>query len=84
VPVKSSIGTRIEISFGPALSNDPNPLVWIRRADAATGTGKSYDGRSSPFWYDAAQFHELLLAFGAQPVRSLKRIPIIRKHSLHA
>jgi hypothetical protein len=34
-------------------------------------TGKSYEGRTSPYWYDAAQFHELLLACGAQPLRSL-------------
>jgi hypothetical protein len=33
--------------------------------------GEAYGGRSSPFWYDAAAFHELLLAAGAQPVRSL-------------
>ena len=65
------IGTRIEISFGPALPRDGNALVWIRRANAAAIAGESFEGRSSPFWYDAAQFHELLLACGAQPVRSL-------------
>ena len=31
----------------------------------------SYRGLSSAYWYDAAQFHELLLACGAQPVRAL-------------
>jgi hypothetical protein len=34
-------------------------------------SGESYNGKSSPYWYDGAQFHELLLAAGAQPVRSL-------------
>jgi hypothetical protein len=65
------VGTRVEICFGPALPCDPDTLIWIRGAGAAARAGKSYDGRSSPFWYDAAQFHELLLACGSQPVRSL-------------
>jgi len=33
--------------------------------------GKSYDGKSSPHWYDPIQFHELILAHGSQPLRSL-------------
>jgi hypothetical protein len=68
---KFSIGTRIEIGFGPALPNDIDPFAWVRAAHALSGAGEQYRGRSSPYWYDAAQFHELLLAYGAQPVRSL-------------
>jgi hypothetical protein len=68
---KSSAGTRIEIGFGAALPIDPDPFVWVRAAESVAGAGDHYQGRSSPFWYDAAQFHELMLAFGAQPVRSL-------------
>jgi hypothetical protein len=33
--------------------------------------GKTYTGRSSPFWYDGPQFHELLCASGDMPVRQL-------------
>ena len=33
--------------------------------------GRSYAGKSSPWWYDAAQFHELLSASGKVPVRDL-------------
>ena len=66
-----AIGTRIEIGFGSALPRDIDTLTWLQRANAAAGIGKSYDGRSSPFWYDGAQFHELVLASGPQPVRSL-------------
>jgi hypothetical protein len=65
------IGTRIEISFGPALPRDSDPFAWVRKAQAMAGVGQSYQGRSSPFWYDIAQFHELLLACGPQPVRNL-------------
>jgi hypothetical protein len=42
-------------------------LNWASK----TARGEAYGGRSSRFWYDAAAFHELLLAAGAQPVRSL-------------
>src|SRR5262249_43591531 len=66
-----AVGTRIEIGFGSALPNDPGALNWIRRAAAAAGVGQSYEGRSSPFWYDGGQFHELILAGGAHPVRGL-------------
>jgi hypothetical protein len=65
------IGTRIEISFGPALPRDSNPFIWVQKAHAVAGIGQTYQGRPSPYWYDAAQFHELLLACGAQPVRNL-------------
>jgi hypothetical protein len=68
---KSSVGTRIEIGFGPALPDDVDPFVWVGAAQSVAGAGESYQGRSSPFWYDAAQFHELLLACGAPPARSL-------------
>ena len=63
--------TRIEIGFGPALPRDDDePLKWIKLASNAVA-GETYFGKSSPFWYDGAQFHELLLAAGTQPVRSL-------------
>jgi hypothetical protein len=65
------IGTRIEIGFGSILPRDSSALTWIELAEEVAGVGKSYEGRSSPFWYDAGQFHELLLACGTQPVRSL-------------
>ena len=33
--------------------------------------GNRYEGKSSPFWYDPVQFHELILAHGSQPLRGL-------------
>src|SRR5262249_57206439 len=53
------IGTRVEISFGPALPADSRTLHWAELA-IRFAQGKVYVGRSSPWWYDAAQFHELL------------------------
>jgi hypothetical protein len=46
-------------------------LTWVHKAQAVAGIGEAYQGRSSAYWYDAAQFHELLLACGPQPVRNL-------------
>ena len=64
-------GTRIEIGFGPALPDDPDVLAWAKAAQTIAKAGNSYSGATSAWWYDAAHFHELLLASGAQPVRSL-------------
>jgi hypothetical protein len=65
------VGTRIEIGFGPSLPNDSDPFKWVSRADALAGVGQEYSGRSSAYWYDAAQYHELFLAYGNEPVRSV-------------
>ena len=70
-PVKSQVGTRIEVSFGPVMPKDLNPLGWATVATEMAQGQSSYQGRSSPWWYDAAQFHELLSASGDRPVRDL-------------
>ena len=65
-------GTRIEIGFGPALPHEGDvPFAWVEAAAEIAHDGKTYDGKSSPFWYDPVQFHELILAYGSQPLRSL-------------
>jgi len=64
------LGTRIEISFGPALPKDQWALNWAQTA-CRMAEGKTYAGRSSPWWYDGPQFQELLYASGSTPVRQL-------------
>jgi hypothetical protein len=64
-------GTRIEISFGPALPQDPAALAWVVAAQQIAKVGDTYAGVTSAWWYDGAHFHELLLASSAQPVRSV-------------
>jgi hypothetical protein len=66
-----AVGTRIEIGFGPTMPDSGSPFGWVRSAAQLAAVGDGYRGLSSPYWYDAAQFHELLLACGAQPVRAL-------------
>jgi hypothetical protein len=70
-PVEFSIGTRIEIGFGPAIPEDDNALHWAKLAVMMSKGGATYAGKSSPFWYDVPQFHELLSASGNTPVREL-------------
>ena len=64
------IGTRIEIGFGPDLPADANALSWAHLA-IHLAQGNAYAGKSSPWWYDLPQFHELLSASGDVPVRAL-------------
>lgn len=70
--VKHPVGTCIEIGFGPAIPNDEDgrPLYWAEVA-VLMGAGQAYLGKSSPWWYDVPQFHELLSASGKRPVRDL-------------
>jgi hypothetical protein len=69
-PAEHPVGTRIEINFGPALPPDSRALLWAEIA-CRMAAGQTYTGNSSPWWYDAAQFHELLSASGPRPVREL-------------
>jgi hypothetical protein len=64
------VGTRIEIGFGTAIPEDADALRWAAVA-TEMARGQSYQGKSSPWWYDTPQFHELLSASGAAPVREL-------------
>jgi hypothetical protein len=70
-PIKHPVGTRIEISFGPTLPCDTETLVWAKIACELASGGQHYLGKSSPWWYDAPQFHELLYASDKTPVREL-------------
>jgi len=65
------VGTRIEVRFGPALPCEPATVYWAGVACRLSQLGTQYLGKSSPWWYDAAQFHELLYASGNTPVREL-------------
>jgi hypothetical protein len=65
------IGTRVEIAFGPSMPKDVDALSWARTAIALAREGQTYNGKSSPWWYDVPQFRELLDAGGTTPVREL-------------
>jgi hypothetical protein len=70
-PVEFPIGTRVEVKFGSAIPEDNNALHWAQLAIMMSRTGSIYAGKSSPWWYDAPQFHELLSASGNTLVREL-------------
>jgi hypothetical protein len=69
--VERPVGTRIEIGLGPALPREDDPFAWVLAAAEVASENKRYEGKSSPFWYDPVQFHELILAHGSQPLRGL-------------
>jgi len=69
-PSDRTVGTRIEIKFGPDLEDDNAALSWAKEA-IARGCGDEYAGKSSLHWFDANAFYELLLSSGARPVRDL-------------
>ncbi|GGE24758.1 hypothetical protein GCM10011390_50230 [Aureimonas endophytica] len=69
-PSTVTVGTRIELEFGPAVPFDRHCLAWARSA-AEMASGSSYNGASSAWWYDADAFYELLQAAGDRPVRDL-------------
>jgi hypothetical protein len=69
-PVDFPIGTRIEIGFGPDIPEDTNATYWATIA-IMMARGQTYSGKSSPWWYDVPQFHELLDESGDKLVREL-------------
>jgi hypothetical protein len=56
------IGTRIEISFGPHLPQDPNAKLWALQAIHMNGGGSGYRGNPSLHWIDAETFYMLVHA----------------------
>ncbi len=64
-------GTRIEVTFGPALKVTSSTLDWAWQAAALGGGESRYSGKSSPHWYDSESFYELLQAAGRITVRDL-------------
>ena len=47
-PINKSLGTRIEIGFGPALPLDPDALCWAKIAIQLAAGGPGYGGKASP------------------------------------
>ena len=65
-----SVGSRIEISFGPALPCDEDTLHWAKAA-CEMAKGKVYSGATSPFWYDVPNFFDANVSPGDTMVREL-------------
>jgi hypothetical protein len=62
-------GTRVELVLGSPLEPVPEDLILAEIAIvAARSQERRYRGRTSPHWYDAAAFHELLLAVRSDAV----------------
>jgi hypothetical protein len=70
-PVDFPVGTRIEISFGPELRGYIRATQSADLACQLARGGRDFTGKTSPYWYDIAEFRELLDASGDTPVREL-------------
>ncbi len=67
-PCERTVGTRIEISFGPKLPQDFAALIWARLAIWLASYGKTYSGRPSIWHHDADSFFDLVGGSGERPV----------------
>ena len=70
-PTDRPIGTKIRIAFGPDMPADPLALEWAEAAITMSQGGPGYDGKTSPHWFDAGAFYELVHWAGNRPVREL-------------
>jgi hypothetical protein len=65
-------GTEVEVTFGRPLSDlNVDIFSWAKVARVLAGRGTTYKGKSSPWWYDADSFWELMQAAGKQTVREV-------------
>ena len=64
-------GTRIGIRLGPDVPVGEAVLGWSEIAIAFATPGKSYKGKTSPWWYDAESFFEMCKAAGNRPLADL-------------
>jgi hypothetical protein len=70
-PCKHKHGTRVEVWLGNSVPDEPNFLVWAQLAIDAAGEKPIYVGKTSPYFYDADSFYELLQAAGDKTVREV-------------
>ncbi|MFI5458038.1 MAG: hypothetical protein ACHRXM_21585 [Isosphaerales bacterium] len=63
--------TRIEVRLGESLPVSDETLAWARQAIALAAGEPRYSGRTSPHWYDADAFYELLQADKQRTVREV-------------
>jgi hypothetical protein len=71
-PITFPTGTGIVVRLGPAIPRDPVDVrLWATDALLLGDADGTYRGKSSPHWFDADSFFELLQAAGQQPVRTI-------------
>ncbi len=69
--LKRTVGTRIELYLGDAISHDPDFLEWAETAISCAGDEPIYQGKTSAWWYDSDSFFELLKAARSRTVRDV-------------
>lgn len=65
-------GTLVAVRFGPSIKVDEEDILeWGKLAASFAGLGKTYNGKTSPWWYDTESFFEMCQAAGARPLEDL-------------
>lgn len=67
-------GTLIAIKLGENIPLEENTLEWAQQAIRFAQTGKNYQGKTSPWWYDPDSFFEMCQASGKRPLSELLRV----------
>jgi hypothetical protein len=71
IPVAPTIGTVIEISFGPLLPLDRSAMRWGKQAIAMAKHGSGFKGKPSLHCHDPSSFHTIVAGAGNRFVREL-------------
>lgn len=70
-PCDRRVGTQVAVRFGDALPVDDDVLVWANEAKMLAPLGKTYKGKTSPWWYDSESFFEMCQAAMDKPLASV-------------
>jgi hypothetical protein len=73
-PCSREVGTLVAVRFGAVLPVRGDVLYWAQIASIFASVGKSYKGKTSPWWYDSEAFFEMCKAAGERSLEDLLRI----------
>jgi hypothetical protein len=79
-PCARTEGTLVAVKFGPSIPTRFDPLAWAKYAIFIAGLGNSYQGGTSPWWYDRNAFYEMCNAAGD---RSLVDLLVLFRNITH-
>lgn len=71
-PCTRATGTLVAVKLGPSVPVDERSvLLWAEQAIEMAPHGKTYQGKTSPWWYDSESFFEMCQAAGERPLNEV-------------
>jgi hypothetical protein len=68
-PCERTTGTLVAVKLGPSVPVDERSvMLWASQAIELAPHGKTYQGKTSAWWYDSESFFEMLQAAGERPL----------------